>query len=53
MLYVQQSLSSDEDIIYTPDFTGFYDVQAVMAIVWGLFLVYRCWSDGNSHQLFA
>ena len=37
MLDVQQSLSSDEDIIYIARFHWFYDVQAVMAIVWGLF----------------
>ena len=37
MLYVQQSLSSDEDIIYVARFHWFYDLQAVMAIVWGAF----------------
>ncbi len=36
MLYVQQSLSSDEDIIYVARFHWFYDLQAVMAIVWGV-----------------
>lgn len=37
MLYVQQTLSSDEDLIYVARFHWFYDVQAIMAIVWGLF----------------
>lgn len=37
MLYVQQSLSSDEDIIYVAKFHWFYDFQAIMAIVWGTF----------------
>lgn len=37
MLYVQQSLSSDEDVIYVARFHWFYDLQAVMAIAWGAF----------------
>lgn len=37
MLYVQQSLSSDEDLIYVARFHWFYDVQAILSIVWGLF----------------
>lgn len=37
MLYVQQSLAPDERMIYVAKFHWFYDVQAVMAIVWGLF----------------
>ena len=37
MLYVQQSLAPDEQMIYVAKFHWFYDVQAIMAIVWGLF----------------
>lgn len=37
MLYVQQSLAPDEDIIYIARFHWFYDLQAIMSIVWGLF----------------
>ncbi len=37
MLYVQQSLAPDERMIYVAKFHWFYDVQAIMAIVWGLF----------------
>jgi hypothetical protein len=38
MLYVQQSLGPDEKLVYVAKFHWFYDVQALMAIVWGLFL---------------
>lgn len=37
MLYVQQALAADEKLIYVARFHWFYDVQAVMGIVWGLF----------------
>ncbi|HNQ92577.1 MAG TPA: PH domain-containing protein [Alphaproteobacteria bacterium] len=37
MLYVQQVLSADEKLIYVARFHWFYDVQAIMAIVWGVF----------------
>jgi uncharacterized membrane protein YdbT with pleckstrin-like domain len=37
MLYVQQSLAPDEQMIYVAKFHWFYDVQAIMAIVWGVF----------------
>lgn len=37
MLYVQQALSADEKIIFVASFHWFYDVQAIMAIVWGVF----------------
>lgn len=37
MLYVQQSLAPDEQMIYVAKFHWFYDVQAIMAIIWGLF----------------
>ncbi|MBL8638786.1 MAG: PH domain-containing protein [Alphaproteobacteria bacterium] len=37
MLYVQQSLSADENIVYVGRFHWFYDVQAAMAIFWGFF----------------
>jgi ABC-type multidrug transport system fused ATPase/permease subunit len=37
MLYVQQSLAPDEQLIYIAKFHWFYDVQAVMNIVWGAF----------------
>ncbi len=38
MLYVQQSLAPDEDLVYVAKFHWFYDVQAIMCIVWGLIL---------------
>lgn len=38
MLYVQQSLAPDEQLIYVAKFHWFYDVQATMNIVWGAFL---------------
>jgi hypothetical protein len=38
MLYVQQSLAPDEKLIYVAKFHWFYDVQALMNIVWGSFL---------------
>jgi uncharacterized membrane protein YdbT with pleckstrin-like domain len=38
MLYVQQSLAPDEQMIYVAKFHWYYDVQAVMSILWGLFL---------------
>jgi uncharacterized membrane protein YdbT with pleckstrin-like domain len=38
MLYVQQSLAPDEQLIYVAKFHWFYDVQAIMNIVWGAFL---------------
>jgi len=38
MLYVQQSLAPEENLIYVAKFHWFYDVQAVMNIVWGTFL---------------
>ncbi|MEK7802404.1 MAG: PH domain-containing protein [Pseudomonadota bacterium] len=38
MLYVQQSLAPDENIVYVAKFHWFYDVQAVMCILWGVFL---------------
>ena len=37
MLYVQQSLAPDEELIHIGRFHWFYDVQAIMNIVWGLF----------------
>jgi uncharacterized membrane protein YdbT with pleckstrin-like domain len=37
MLYVQQSLAPDEELIHVGRFHWFYDVQAIMNIVWGLF----------------
>ena len=37
MLYIQQTLSADEGIVYVAKFHWFYDVQAIMAIVWGVF----------------
>ena len=37
MLYVQQSLAPDEELVHIGRFHWFYDVQAVMNIVWGLF----------------
>ena len=36
MLYVQQSLAPDEELIHIGRFHWFYDVQAIMNIVWGL-----------------
>ena len=38
MLYVQQSLAPDEELIRVGQFHWMYDVKAVMAIVWGLVL---------------
>lgn len=37
MLYVQQALAPDEDLVYIAKFHWFYDVQSIMCIVWGLF----------------
>jgi uncharacterized membrane protein YdbT with pleckstrin-like domain len=37
MLYVQQSLAPDEELIHIGRFHWFYDVLAIMNIVWGLF----------------
>lgn len=37
MLYVQQSLAPDEKLVHIGQFHWFYDVQAMMSIVWGLF----------------
>lgn len=37
MLYVQQSLAPDEELIHIGRFHWFYEVQAVMNIVWGIF----------------
>lgn len=37
MLYVQQSLAPDEELVHIGRFHWFYDVQAVMNIFWGLF----------------
>lgn len=37
MLYVQQSLAPDEELIHIGRFHWFYDVLAVMNIFWGLF----------------
>ncbi|WP_435641508.1 PH domain-containing protein [Micavibrio aeruginosavorus] len=36
MLYVQQSLNKDEELVYVGHFHWMYNVQAVMAIVWGV-----------------
>ncbi|MFA7275406.1 MAG: PH domain-containing protein [Pseudobdellovibrionaceae bacterium] len=36
MLYVQQSLAPDEELLYVGKFHWFYDVQAVMNLVWGV-----------------
>jgi uncharacterized membrane protein YdbT with pleckstrin-like domain len=36
MLYVQQSLSPDEEIIHIGHFHWMYTVKAVLAIVWGI-----------------
>ncbi len=38
MLYVQQSLAPDEKLIYVAKFHWFYDVQAILNIVWATFL---------------
>lgn len=38
MLYVQQALGPDENLVYIAKFHWFYDAQAIMAIIWGLFL---------------
>ena len=35
MLYVQQSLAPDEEIIHIGHFHWMYDVKAIMSIVWG------------------
>ncbi len=37
MMYVQQSLAPDEKLVHIGQFHWFYDVQAMMSIVWGLF----------------
>ncbi len=37
MMYVQQSLAPDERLVHIGQFHWFYDVQAFMSIVWGLF----------------
>lgn len=37
MLYVQQSLAPDEELVHIGRFHWFYDVVAVMNIFWGLF----------------
>ncbi len=36
MLYVQQSLGPDEDLIYIGEFHWMYNVKAVMSIFWGV-----------------
>lgn len=36
MLYVQQSLSPDEEIIHIGHFHWFYTMTAIMAIIWGI-----------------
>lgn len=38
MLYVQQSLAPDEELIYVGQFHWWYNVQAAMSIVWGVFI---------------
>jgi len=38
MLYVQQSLAPDEELIHMGTFHWWYNVQAAMSIVWGVFL---------------
>ena len=37
MLYVQQSLAPDEELVHIGHFHWFYDVLAIMNIFWGLF----------------
>jgi hypothetical protein len=37
LLYVEQSLAPDEKLVHIGRFHWFYDVQAFMNIVWGLF----------------
>ena len=37
MLYIQQSLAPDEELIHIGRFHWFYDVIAIMNIFWGLF----------------
>ena len=37
MLYVQQSLAPDEELVHIGRFHWFYDVVAVMNVFWGLF----------------
>lgn len=37
MLYVQQSLAPDEELVHIGRFHWFYDVSAIMNMVWGLF----------------
>lgn len=37
MLYVQQSLAPDEELVHIGRFHWFYDLIAIMNIVWGLF----------------
>lgn len=36
MLYVQQSLAQDEEIVHVGHFHWFYTFQAMMSIVWGI-----------------
>ncbi len=38
MLYVQQSLAPDEELIHVGSFHWWYNVQASMSIVWGVFI---------------
>ena len=38
MLYVQQSLAPDEELIHIGRFHWWYNVQASMSIVWGVFI---------------
>lgn len=38
MLYVQQSLGPDEELVHIGDFHWMYTVQAFLSIVWGVFL---------------
>ena len=38
MLYVQQSLAPDEELIHMGEFHWWYNVQAAMGIVWGVFI---------------
>lgn len=37
MLYVQQSLAPDEELVHIGRFHWFYDVMAIMNIFWGIF----------------
>jgi hypothetical protein len=38
MLYVQQSLAADEELVHVGNFHWIYTVQAVLSIVWGLLI---------------